>query len=806
MLVLPVKPSGYFAYLMGDLFDMATWKLVVDLLQNWWLRHKTSPGIWLSLWLVALPIALLLQVWTIHSSYLNSGFTALNPVTSVTQIVHQQGAHPAPLAPYLVKEFQQRADLTVVYEKMRWLTWTDAEQEHEVAASFFSGGFAALGLKPALGSFAAMEFPSPDVQLQVAISHQFWTSHFQRKNVIGQTLTLNGKLAVIAAVLPEQFVSFRSEQNADIVVPFSFLSQLGLGGSDSLSPDVFSYLLHDAPLVSQLARLETELKNQALIFDDESFITSAAFGMSVRQFETIKTRLELLSQLFIGLLVFSLLAFTSYIASASDKRLNEMSLRKMLGATAVQLGYQRHLEMVVTVSLVLVFSLLFFWPAAWLLSLMLPEIPSSELELSGAKLKVLLLLLLCVSLLISLILFAQHKWTQHSLGRGATVSKAEKVQTFALLAALFVLSSGALTYSSQLLLKQWHYSQLQRGYNTDRLFIVSFDVPKFGGTYYVNKLPSLLIANLNASAEIQQAALTSTPVLLPAASYVTFYTSAGTALTGRNNAQVLTNHISPDYFQVMGIKLLQGQTLSWDNYWQVVISESLWQQHFKGIPLSQAQITQTMKDGERRAIQVIGVVKDIHRINPDDPVTPTVYRVTPTITGQEFIVLKSTASADVLQQLVQQELDKLDTTLQNPKVIAVSDLISQQQAPQLALLSTSLVLTLVVVISSVLFGLNAVNLLSQKSSRELALRMALGARRRQLVLKELLTLSTIYWPFVFCIALALPDLFARLDTTIGHSATYLWFIGFNFAFLFFTLVVLSLSVRRIKQYSWHYLQ
>ena len=182
------------------------------------------------------------------------------------------------------------------------------------------------------------------------------------------------------------------------------------------------------------------------------------------------------------------------------------------------------------------------------------------------------------------------------------------------------------------------------------------------------------------------------------------------------------------------------------------------------------------------------------------------YRVTPTITGQEFIVLKSTASADVLQQLVQQELDKLDTTLQNPKVIAVSDLISQQQAPQLALLSTSLVLTLVVVISSVLFGLNAVNLLTQKSSRELALRMALGARRRQLVLKELLTLSTIYWPLVFCIALALPDLFARLDTTIGHSATYLWFIGFNLAFLFFTLVVLSLSVRRIKQHSWHYLQ
>lgn len=781
-------------------------KLVADLLQNWWLRHKTSPGIWLSLCLVSLPIALLLQVWAIQNTYLSPGFAALNPSTTVTQIVHQQGTAPSPLAAYLVKEFQQRAQLTVIYEKMRWLKWSEADQEHEVAASFISGGFSALGVKPALGSFAAMEFPTSDVQLQVAISHPFWTSHFQQKDVIGQTLMLNGKLAVIAAVMPEGFVSFRSEQHADIVVPFSFLSQLGLGRSDQLSPDVFSYLLHNHPLSPQLARLEAELKNEALMFDDELFITSAAFGMSVRQFETIKARLELLSQLFIGLLVFSLLAFTSHIASASDKRLNEMSLRKMLGATSAQLGYQRHLEMLLIVSLVLVFSLLLFWPCAALLALMLPDIPTAQFELSLAKFSVLLRLLLCVSVVIGIILYAQHRWTQHSLGRGATVSKAEKIQTFVLLAALFVLSSGALTYSSQLLLQQWRYSQLDRGYNSDQLSIVTFDFPKFGGTYYVNKLPSLLISNLMATAEVQQAALTSTPVLLPAASYVNFYTSTGSALTGRNNAQVLTNHISPDYFELMGIELLQGENLNWDNYWQVVISESLWQQHFKDMPLSQAQITQTMNDGERRAIQVVGVVKDIHRINPDDPVTPTVYRVTPTLTGQESIMLKSAASTERLQQLVQQELSKLDTTLQNPKVISVSDLIRQQQAPQLALLSTSLVLTMVVLASSLLFCLNAVSLLTRKSARELALRLTLGARRRQLVLKELLTLSAFYVPLVLYTTLALPDLFARLDTTISNPGIYLLFTGFNFAFLFFTLLVLYLSVRKIKHQSWHYLQ
>lgn len=785
---------------------MANSKLVADLLQNWWLRHKTSAGTWLSLWLVSLPIALLLQVWAIQNTYLSPGFAALNPSVTVTQIVHQQGTAPSPLASYLVKEFKQRAQLTVVYEKMRWLKWSEADQEHEIAASFISGGFNALGVKPALGSFVAMEFPAANTQLQVAISYQFWTSHFQQKNVIGHTLMLNGKLALIAAVMPERFVSFRSEQHADLVVPFSFLPLLGLADGDQLSPDVFSYLLHNSPLSSQLAQLEVELKNEALMFDDESFTTSAAFGMSVRQFETIKARLGLLSQLFMGLLVFSLLAFTSHIASASDKRLNEMSLRKMLGATSAQLGYQRHLEMLIILSLVLVFSLLLFLPCASLLGLMLPDIPATEFELSAAKLRVLLQLLLVVSLVISLILYAQHRWTQHSLGRGATVSKAEKIQTFVLLAALFVLSSGALTYSSQLLLQQWRYSQLDRGYNTERLSIVTFDFPKFGGTYFVNKLPSLLISNLMATAEIQQAALTSTPVLHPAASYVTFYTSTGAALTGRNNAQVLTNHISPNYFELMGIELLQGESLNWDNYWQVVISESLWQQHFKDIPLSQAQITQTMNDGERRAIQVVGVAKDIHRINPDDPVTPIVYRVTPTITGQEFIVLKSTASVEALQQLVQQELSKLDTTLQNPKVRSVSDLIRQQQAPQLALLSTSLVLTLVVLVSSLLFCLNAVSLLTRKSARELALRLTLGARRRQLVLKELFTLSVIYLPLVLCTALALPDWFTRLDRVISNSAIYLLFIGFNLVFLLFTLVVLYLSVRKIKHQSWHYLQ
>ncbi len=791
---------------MGDLSEMAELKLIADLLHNWWLRHKTSAGTWLSLCLVSLPIALLLQVWTIQATYLSPGFAALKPSGTVTQIVHQQGNNASPLASYLAKEFQQRAQLTVLYEKMRWLKWSDAEQEHEVAAAFISGGFSELGLKPALGSFTAMEFPTADMQLQLAISHQFWTAHFQQKNVIGQTLTLNGKLAVIAAVMPADFVSFRSEQHADLVVPFSFLAQLGLSDGDQLSPDVFSYVLHNSPVLPQLAQLETELKDEALLFDDESFSTSAAFGMSVRQFETIKARLELLSQLFIGLLLFSLLAFTSHIASASDKRLNEMSLRQMLGATAAQLAYQRHLEMLVTVGLVLMVSLLLFWPGAWLLSLMLPDIPATQFELSVAKLSLLLQLLVGVSIVISLILYAQHRWTQHSLGRGATVSKAEKVQTFVLLAALFVLSSGALTYSSQLLQKQWQYSQLDRGYSTDQLFIVSFDFPKFGGTYYVNKVPALLVNNLTATAEIEQAALTSSPVLFPSAAYVNFYTSTGAALTGRNNAQVLTNHISPNYFEVMGIELLQGQHLNWDNYWQVVISESLWLQHFKDMPLSQAQITQTMTDGERRAIQVVGVVKDIHRINPDDPVTPTVYRTMPTITGEEYIVLKSTASPEPLLQLVQQELSRLDTTLQNPQVVSASELISQQQAPQLALLSTSLVLTLVVLVSSLLFCLNAVSLLTKKSARELALRLTLGARHSQLILKELVTLSAIYVPLVFCCALALPYLFVQLDAASSNFNLDLLFIGFNFAFLFFTLVVLHVSVSKIKHHSWHHLQ
>lgn len=775
-------------------------KLFLDLTDNWWRQTNKKAGMWVGLVLLAVPIALITQLWAIKENYTQPHFGAMKSTENISQIVQRQGNTNLAVAPYISDEISHRLGTGVLYEKMNWVS-IEAPKQLDALASFFSGGFSQLGIRPTLGSLRKLEFPESASQIHIAITHSFWTKYFSKKNVIGETLIISGEVAIISAVMPEQFKSFRRDSQLDIVIPHAYIERLGVGKMDEISPDVFSYVLANEKqkdvLINTMAK---QLRESALLFDDESLLLSPAFGLSLAQYAKVIKRLDWLTQLFVGLLLFSLLAFMSYLIADNERRQNEIALRAMLGANRTQIVFQQLIE-IIGLTLLLVALILIFLPLmAELISTLIPELDEQARQGASKNIATFFVIALGIVITIGSVFYAQQRWLSHSLGRGSSVSKGQKIQTFSLLTLLICVSSLSIVKTGELLHHQWQYQQLERGYVSENRYIATFEFPKIGGTFYANDLPKLLVTALEEHNSVENAALTSTPVMMDRTSYAKFYTPSMSPVSGLNNPQVLTTYISPNYFEVSGTELVFGDSITWDSYWQVVVSEALWDKHFKGLPLSQAKLIQVSESGEKAAISIVGVAKDIHLKDPDNLPEPMVYRLAATITGQESFIIKSMDKRLEIETAVSHALENIDTLLRDATVHDLQELIELQESPQKALLTTSFVLSAILVVTTLIFCFNSAQLMLKKSARELSLRLNVGAPLTRLIATELLHFIAIALPFMsICIALV-----ARYWKDASHIMPLMLLLTF-LAFLLFLSVVIGVGIRTIKRQAWQYL-
>jgi predicted permease len=113
------------------------------------------------------------------------------------------------------------------------LAWSEADLavEENGAVTRASGGlltgngFRVLELQPRLGRAFGV---SDDVSgggpngYQALLGYGYWTEHFQSRDVLGRVLTINGRVVTVIGVLPQGFDGIIAGQRADIVLPLAF--------------------------------------------------------------------------------------------------------------------------------------------------------------------------------------------------------------------------------------------------------------------------------------------------------------------------------------------------------------------------------------------------------------------------------------------------------------------------------------------------------------------------------------------------------------------------------------------------------
>jgi putative ABC transport system permease protein len=197
------------------------------------------------------------------------------------------------------------------------------------------------------------------------------------------------------------------------------------------------------------------------------------------------------------------------------------------------------------------------------------------------------------------------------------------------------------------------------------------------------------------------------------------------------------NSVTPDYFHLMGIRLLEGRLLT-DGDGPgapavAVVNSEMARRYWPGTsPLgSTFRILSDDSTDAGPEITVVGVVDDVRQVSLTSTFRPELYLPYAQYPWKEgFLLVRSSTAPEVLAEAVRRELRKVDPDLALSDVRRMDDEISDSLGPprfQTVLVGVFAAVALALALVGV-FGVISYSV--SRRSHEIAIRLALGARRR----------------------------------------------------------------------------
>ena len=431
--------------------------------------------------------------------------------------------------------------------------------------------FSALGVKPALGRDFLPEDDRPGADRAVLLSDALWRSGFGGDpGVLGRTVRVNGRAGVIVGVMPPKFHFPANEQ---LWIPVH--SEFPVRPRSDRGINFIAVLARLKPGIS-LAQAEDEMTRFARRFGEEHPATNKQFSLGyvrplIRAFTggPLPGLLYTMLGFCAGVLLIACVNVMNMQFARATLRAKELAIRSSLGATRSRLIRQMLTESLLLAGLGAVLGVgLAFYATDWLdaavhnLENPIPAWMRFDLD---ARVLGFVVGATVLSAVVSGFVPAWLASRTSALevlkegGRGntgRTVGVIARGLVVVQLVVTFVLLIGALLQMQSLVKQQ----NLDYGYDTSAVLAARLGL--MGGSYpdddQRRRFYEALLRELRAAPQFAAAALTDRqrmvfggagPVEIEGRTYVSG--------SDRRNSQV--EHVSPGYFAVLGVRLLEGR-------------------------------------------------------------------------------------------------------------------------------------------------------------------------------------------------------------------------------------------------------
>jgi len=654
----------------------------------------------------------------------------------------------------------------------------------EVSGNYFD----ALGIQPYLGRVI---HPSDEHASDIVLTYAYWHSHFQDdRSVVGRVLHLNSHPFTVIGVTPPGFRGTVLIFSPDVFVPIVNQEQddaanlLNARGNRWIG-EVLGHLkagVTPAQAVADLNSIGSALEKSYPKEDALMNFSLERSGLPGGSFSTAIQAFVGGLMLLAGLILLAACAnLGSLFAARAADRSREVALRLALGAGRSRILRQLFTEAVLISTMGGAAGLwgsvvLLHWLGVWQ---PFPQYPiNMPVNPDATVYGVALLLSLASGFLLGAVPVKQVLRTEayQIIKSGSTGAIGRRLTARDLLLSAQIAICAVLVTSSIVavhgLVRSLHSSF---GFEPRNAMLVDTDLNMAG--YKTDSVPAMqkrMIDAMGSISGVTSVGLVNIPPLQAACcSESNIFTDKTTDLRPSNAAaRVIMFSISPEYLQVAGTPLLAGRDLTWHddkNTPRVAVVNRLFASRMFGSATNALGGYYKVDDGTR--IQVVGVVED-GKYSPnitEDPRPAMFLPILQSPSTETWLAVRSTGNPHQLAAAIRSKLRDLDAGL--PTFVQ-----TWNQAMDGALFPSRIAavsLGILGVMGSILsvtgiFGLAAYSV--SKRLRELGIRMALGAQRKE-VLQAALGRALKLLAFGSAAGLLLGILASRVLAFIVYQAT-----------------------------------
>jgi putative ABC transport system permease protein len=631
----------------------------------------------------------------------------------------------------------------------------DAQPERVWGARVSGGLFNMLGVNPKIGRAFVQEEDKPGKDNVVVISHGLWQRRFgSDPNVLERQIPLNGRSYNVIGVMDSDFqfpvkglVPILTQTQAEFWIPLAFDNEQAANpGRVLVVVGRLKEGVSREQAQSEMGSIMSRLEQQYPVFN-------SGWGVRVTPLQEqivggVRPTLLLLSIAVGFVLLIACANVASLLLARGATRQKEIALRAALGATRTRLMRQLLTESVV-LSLLggLLGVVLSFWCVRALVAVSPDVVPiTSEVKIDATVLGFGFLISLLTGLVFGLLpaLETSRLNLNQLLKEGAKelMGSPHRIHLRSILVVSEVALASLLLIAAGLMIRSFlRLQQVDPGFNPEKILTMQLDLPlsKYRERKQRVAFYDAVLARLEALPGVEKAGAVSTLPLGGEEEENAFIIEGRPLPPSGQPPMVPSRAISPNYFQTMGIPVLQGRPFelrdNLDAPGAAIINQSMADRFWPGEDPLGKRIS---LGGSSTWRTIVGIVGDVRHADLSAQAKPEMYfpYLQMPLPFMVMVVRTTIDPANMIGTVRTQtlEVDK-DQPVSNIKTM--DQLISASVSrPRLRTLLIGLFAAVAMVLAMIgVYGLLSYSVTQR--SREIGIRMALGAQRSD-VLKQIM--------------------------------------------------------------------